>query len=123
MTKVVKKNTTIRIPLPLEKKLLSAVVDSNYGMRGKSRWVEEAILNLLNTEGYSDHVNWDLTSENREKTKIMSLSFDKNTMDKLDSAVVEVRKYYPKLEGVKSRIIRAAIMQRVLNPFRSETYL
>lgn len=121
MAKTNKKTTTVRIPLPLEKKLLSAVINSNYGMRGKSRWIEEAILSLLRTDDYSDHVNWDLTAENGVTTKTMSLSLDKSSIDKLDKAVTEVRRHFPNLEGVKSRVIRAAIMQRILNPFRSET--
>ena len=121
MEKSNKKTTTIRIPLTLEKKLLTSVINSNYGMKGKSIWIEEAILRLLGTNNYPEHVNWDLTSENNILTKTMSISFSLNTMDKLDKAVVEVRQSFPKMEGVKSRIIRAAIMQRILNPFRSET--
>ena len=121
MEKNNKKTTTVRIPLTLEKKLLTSVIHSNYGMKGKSRWIEEAVLRLLELSNYPEHVNWDLTSENNISTKTMSLSFSLNTIDELDKAVVEVRQSFPKMEGVKSRIIRAAIMQRILNPFRSET--
>mgnify|MGYP006382042185 FL=1 len=33
---------------------------------------------------------------------------------RIDKAIVQVRKEFPSMEGVKSRIFRTAIMQRIL---------
>jgi len=33
---------------------------------------------------------------------------------KLDKAIIQIRKEFPTLEGVKSRIMRTAILQRIL---------
>jgi len=106
--------TSVRIATGLQKKMLSKLITQDYGMRGRSRWIEEAILAFLDIEGYEDLVKWDLSGEIRDITKPISLTMAKSTMAKLDNAIVKVRKTFPELEGVKSGIIRAAIIQRIL---------
>ena len=106
--------TSVRIPIGLKKKMHTRLVEQDYGMRGRSAWIEEAILSLLKTDGYEDHVKWDLSNEIKDITITLSLTLTKSTMDSLEKAIVEVRKVFPELEGVKSGIIRAAIIQRIL---------
>ena len=45
---------------------------------------------------------------------ILTIRLSMEILHKIDEAVVLVRKEYPLMEGVKSRIIRASIMQRLL---------
>ena len=106
--------TSVRVSMGLQKRMLTKLVEQDYGMRGRSLWVEEAILKLLDTSGYEDFVKWDLSAEIHDVTKSMSLTLSKSTMLRLDNAVIEVRKTFPELEGVKSGIIRASIIQRIL---------
>jgi hypothetical protein len=42
-------------------------------------------------------------------------------MLRIEQAIVEVRKQYPTIEGVKSNLIRASIMQRLLREAASVT--
>ncbi len=42
-------------------------------------------------------------------------------MKKLDQAIIKVRRQYPAMEGVKSNLIRASIMQRLIRDNTSVT--
>ena len=106
--------TSIRLSTGLQKKMLSKLVEQDYGMRGRSLWIDEGILSFLDTAGYEDLVKWDLSAEIHDVTKAISLTMLKTTMIRLDNAIIEVRKVFPELEGVKSGIIRASIIQRIL---------
>lgn len=112
MPKIEKKSTTIKITDWMLEKMLHNVVSDGYGMRGKSRWVEEAVLDLIKQNGFSEDVYWDFMSDNAPFEKTISLSFSVDSLDSLNEAKTHVRKNYPKIEGVKSCIIRTAILKR-----------
>ena len=42
-------------------------------------------------------------------------------MFRIDRAIIEVRRQYPAMEGVKSNLIRASIMQRLIREATSVT--
>lgn len=110
-----KKSTSVRLTHDLKMRLQTRVIEDNYGMRGRSRWIEEAITEFLKIPDYQDTVNWDLTKESDEPIHTLSLMFSESILLALDLAVVEVRKKFPAKEGVKASIIRAAIIHRLLN--------
>ena len=109
-----KKSTSVRLTNDLKKRILSRVISEDYGMRGRSRWIEEAIAEFLKSPDYQDAVNWDLTKDSNEPIEIVSLMFMEATLIALDKAVIEVRKKFPAKEGVKASIIRSAIIHRLL---------
>ena len=96
----------------LQKELSKQMVEKNYGLRGKSKWVSEAIELLLNMSNYPELVN--LSGELKNFEKVESIVVDPSLKKKLDETIVQIRKEYPALEGVQSRIIRTAIMQKIL---------
>lgn len=103
---------TFVLPEQLQHELRQKVVGDGYGMRGKSKWVGEAIESLIE---HTDFISLGyLSNEMKGFEKMETISIGKNIKNKIDNAILETRKKYPMLEGVQSRLIRTSIMQRIL---------
>lgn len=107
-----KAKITFVIPDSLQQDFRQQVVKDGYDMRGKSRWVAEGIQRLLATNNYPELVH--LSNEMKGFEKAESVVISKELRKLLDNALIQIRKEYPAMEGVQSRIIRTAIMQRLL---------
>ena len=107
-----KSKITFVVPKGLQNDLRERVIKDDYGLRGKSKWVSEAIEMLLTMKDYPKLVSYsdEMTLLNQLETVV--ISYELKT--KLDLAIIEIRKNYPILEGVKSRIARTAILQRLI---------
>ncbi|MBV9575532.1 MAG: hypothetical protein JO149_02790 [Gammaproteobacteria bacterium] len=81
-------------------------------MRGKSKWIIEAIKDLLEMIDYPTLV--DIAEDMDQLSDIISIRVPEDLMLRIEQAVVHVRKQYPTIEGVKSNLIRASIMQRLI---------
>lgn len=103
---------SFKMPFFLEKELLQKVIMDGYGMRGKSRWVTEAIESFLKISDYPELV--EIAADDKKFIEATSIRIPRTLADKIDHAALEVRRKYPVLEGVKSNIIRASIHQRLL---------
>lgn len=109
----VKTKITFVVPENLQKELRQHVINDNYGLRGKSIWVAEAIIELLTMKNYIELVRYGDEMKGFEKVETVVLEWEMKK--KLDDAIVAVRKEHPTLEGVQSRIVRTAIVQRLLH--------
>ena len=105
--------TSVKLPAKLEHQMLLSIVGEGYGMRGKSRWIEDAITEFLNMENRVELVEY--ASEMINLSKVISVRLKDKTIMLIENAVTEVRTQYPNLEGVKSNIIRASIIQKLLH--------
>lgn len=103
---------SIKISQPVAKQLLTQVIADQYGMRGKSRWIEEAVQAFLKLPNFVELVN--IASEQQHFDQVISMRFSELSIAALERALIEVRRHYPEMEGVKSHIIRASIMQRFI---------
>ena len=104
--------TSIKVTEPINKKISEQVVRDGYGMRGKSRWIVEAIENFLELENFPELV--DIAADMEQLSAFVSIRIPEDVRDKIDEAVVVVREKHPTLEGVRSNIIRASILQRMI---------
>ncbi len=109
---IAKSPATVKIPKSIHQQMLEQIIRDGYGIRGKSKWVCEAIDRLLKLPDFHELV--DIANEMLELTDIVSIRISPELLDKIDKAIIEVRKHYPAIEGVKSNIIRASIFQRLL---------
>jgi hypothetical protein len=100
------------LPLGLQKEFKERILKDGYDLKGKSRWVSESIEKLLNMKNYPDLVK--INDEMKGFEKLESVVVLKDLKMQLDAAIVTVRKFYPAIEGVQSRILRTAIVQRLL---------
>ncbi len=107
--------TSIKLQKKLHHRLQQRIIGDGYGMRGKSKWIIESIESLLRLADYPTLV--DIAEDMDQLSDIVSLRLPEELMIKIEKAIVHVRKQYPAIEGVKSNLIRASIMQRLLtNP-------
>jgi hypothetical protein len=104
--------TSIKLQKLLHFKMQQQIVGDGYGMRGKSKWIIEAIESFLQLPDYPSLV--DIADEMEQLTEIVSIRLSEELMMKLDQAIIKVRRQYPAMEGVKSNLIRASIMQRLI---------
>jgi len=103
---------TFVVPENLQNELRTAVIKAGYGLRGKSRWVSEAIEALLVTNNYPELVNINEIMHGFEKVETIVIDYSLKV--KLDKAIIEIRQSYPILEGVQSNLVRTAILQKLL---------
>jgi len=102
---------SIALPSKLKEEFKLMVIKDGYGMRGKSKWVAEAVEKFLQIENFQDFV---CLAEAQENLNDKEMIFAEETLEKqINQGVIAVRKIYPLMEGVKSKILRAAIMQRL----------
>ena len=104
--------TSIKLPATIEKSMLQRIIEVGYGMRGKSRWIAEALEEFLAIPNFQELV--DIASDMEGLSKAVSIRLSGSLVKKIDDALIIVRKAYPDLEGVKSNIIRASIMQKLI---------
>jgi len=95
------------------RKALRIAYEQTYGKRGKSRWICEAIENLLKKEDFIELVQLDITPANlcQYPEQFTATQTIRNLLDK---KIIECRRECPQLEGVQSAIIRTAVIQRLL---------
>lgn len=112
MLNALKTKITFVVPAALQIELRERIPRDGYGLRGKSKWVSEAIESLLVLEHFARLVQYSEEMHGFEKVETVVVSAE--LKKQIDQAILEVRKYYPGSEGVQSSIVRTAIMQRLL---------
>jgi hypothetical protein len=105
-------STSVKIQKQFHQLMLEHIIKDGYGMRGKSKWIIEAIQNFIEIPGFVDFV--DIADEASTLDEIISLRIPSGTNIKLENALIEVRKKFPTMEAVKSKLVRASITQRLL---------
>jgi len=111
--------TSIKLQKNLHRRLQQRIIEDGYGMRGKSRWIIESIEALLTISDYPTLV--DIAEDMDQLSDMVSIRLPENLMLRIEQAIVHIRKQYPTIEGVKSNLIRASILQRLLRYTTSVT--
>lgn len=112
MTTENKMTTSIKLQKKLHQRVQQRIIADGYGMRGKSKWIIESIESLLQLEDFPSLV--DIAEDMDQLSDMVSIRLPENLMLRIEQAIVKVRKQYPTIEGVKSNLIRASIIQRLL---------
>lgn len=111
--------TSIKLQKNLHRRLQQRIIEDGYGMRGKSKWIIEAIESLLTLPDYPALV--DIAEDMDQLTDMVSIRIPENLMLRMEQAIVHIRKQFPTIEGVKSNLIRASIIQRLLRQVTTVT--
>lgn len=111
--------TSIKLQKNLHRRLQARIIEDGYGMRGKSKWIIESIESLLEFNDYPELV--DIAEDMDQLSDMVSIRLPEETMQRIEQAIVRVRRQYPTIEGVKSNLIRASIVQRLLRQSTSVT--
>ncbi len=104
--------TTVRLPHGVRQEMLKRIVQEGYGLRGKSKWIAEAIDELLALPNFIDYVL--IANEMSLLTEPEVIQLPISLRERIDMATINVRRDHPLLEGVQSCIIRSSIMQKIL---------
>ncbi len=102
---------SVLIPKRLDDELMQRMISQGYGIRKKSLWICEAVTRLLGLGGYPNIIQYEALA-GLEKMVVFTASYE--LKQQLEDAIIKIRNKYPALEGVQSKIIRAAIMQRLI---------
>jgi hypothetical protein len=96
----------------MSKEIRQRMLKDNYSLREKSRWISEAIEDFLKLNEYHSFV--EMANLVADLTHAETIHITSDLVDKLENAVLQVRKEYPVLEGVKSLIVRASVIRRLV---------
>ncbi len=103
---------SVKLPQKIHQKLLKQVIEDGYGMRGKSKWLNEGLRRFLSLDYFPELV--ELADGMEGLTDPISFRLQPEVVLAIDEGVLKVRKEYPGLEGVRSKIVRASILQRLV---------
>lgn len=116
MSSLAKTNKKVRLSYFVPEAILNDIrermVSQGYDFKGKSKWISEAIIDLLGITNFCELVN--INDQMSGFPKLDSVSVDSDLKKKLEDAIVEIRRQFPAIEGVQSKILRTAIVQRLL---------
>ncbi len=104
--------TSIKLQKNLHRRLLQRIIEDGYGMRGKSKWIIESIESLLEIEDYPSLV--EIADDMNQLSEMVCIRLSEDLLIRLEQAAIKVRTKFPLIEGVKSNLIRASIIQRLL---------
>lgn len=110
-----KKRLSVILPANAVKEIHTRMFEEGYSLREKSKWISEAIEDFLQLKEYQTLVEMAELVDDLVKQEIIYMTPE--IEEKMEEAIIKVRKPYPTLEGVKSLIVRASIVRRlVLHP-------
>ncbi len=104
--------TIVMVPKKMKEDLLIRVIKDGYGARGKAKWISKAINKFLSLENYSNYVEISEDMGKLDAKETVDISVELKAV--LDKSVENVRKIKPLMEGAKSKIIRAALIQGLI---------
>lgn len=100
------------VPKKMKEDLLIRIIRDGYGARGKSKWISKALNKFLFLENYASYVEISEDMSRLDAKETVAISAELKSI--LDKSVENVRKVKPLMEGAKSKIIRAALIQGLI---------
>lgn len=104
--------SSVKLPEALYHQVTAKVIADGYGMRGRSKWIVDAIRALLVLPEFEQYV--EIASDLMRCTRLVSIRMPEDLGLKLEKEVVRIRKIYPEIEAIKSNIVRASIFQSLI---------
>lgn len=108
------KKVTVRFSKRLKTEMLGALFKSGYGLRGKSRWVGEALQLFLTQKNFVELSEQGIDVNQAELTEVEAFYVDTEVIQRIKNASIEIRTKHPLFEGVQSSLIRAAVIYRLM---------
>ena len=102
--------TRYTLPSKLLMELQMRVVSDGYGLRGKSKWVCEAVIDLFTDNSWLDQFDADMQTGN-DTSDIVTLT--REAKDAMEHHLPDIAREFPWHESPQSSIIRTAIIRRM----------
>ena len=106
------------LPKNTKKEIRERMLQEEYSLREKSKWICESISELLSLEDYPQYVKTAGLMSNLADVETIYITEDLD--QQLDDAILAVRKEYLELDGIKSLIVRASIVRRLWHPAKAK---
>lgn len=119
--KVDKARISVIMPQKACEEVKEKMLMEGYNLREKSRWYSEAIETFIKKANFQNFV--EMATLMAEFSYPENLYISEKLNDDLEKAIIKVRKKYPALEGVKSLIVRASVIQRLLSRVNTKDVL
>lgn len=104
----------LRISADLQARLSARVVEDRYGPRGKSRWIREALVKMLEDDpGFHRVGQGDKLEKHKSKELV---TFSNSYVVWLNEKILEFQIGAPGLIGARSLLLRSAIRFRLDRP-------
>ena len=108
------KKITVRFSKSLKAEMQQAIISSNYGLHGKSKWLGEAIVFFLEQSNYIDLVEHGVDINQAELSEVEAFYLNEEVIKAMKVALTKVRVKFPLFEGVQSAFIRACVTYRLM---------
>jgi len=112
-----KKKTTVRISPRLKQEISKHMAENGYGLHGKSKWLASAITEFDKIPNNSDLISQAIEINPGGPTLVEGFYLSPNIVETINIIAVKVRQKRPLLEGVKSAILRASIINKLINQY------
>ena len=107
-----KTRTSLRLPSVAIEMIKKSMLKQGYGSRERSRWISEAVEQLVNKKGF-----WDLVAEefmDNGENEVIPLTLEYRISSLISNAEVQVKEGSSNQVVDRSIILRAAISQRLI---------
>ena len=101
----------VRIPESLSIELMRATVESSLSLKGKSKWLCDAIGSLLDDPMHQDIIELDNALSASLKAEMFTVPIE--IKDRLKKVLVSLKKQFPEKNLTVSSIVRAAIIRQM----------
>lgn len=113
-TKKKTKKITVRFSKRMKAEMQAALINSGYGLHGKSRWLREAIIALLGQPNFIDYVEHGIDINQAELSEVEAFYLDSATIHLMKNAFIQIRGKFPLFEGVQSALVRAGVVYQLM---------
>src|SRR5690242_1830795 len=108
------KKVTVRFSKRLKIEMQKALIESGYGLHGKSRWLKETLIIFLKLKNFIEYVEQGIDINQAELSEVEAFYIDIDTIKMLKEAYLKIRLECPLFEGIQSSLIRAAVVYNLM---------
>lgn len=114
MTNKKSKKVTVRFSQQLKQAMEKQIIESGYGMHGKSKWVSDAITALATLSHLHELIEDGENINQGVLAAVEAFYLPQAVFKILRELMMHVRKHHPLLEGVQSAIIRTSVINKLI---------
>jgi hypothetical protein len=108
------KKITVRFSRQLKVEMQQSIINLDYGLHGKSKWLGEAINLFLEQPNFIELVEHGIDINQADLSEVEAFYLDEEAINAVKKALTCVRIQYPLFEGVQSAFIRACVTFRLM---------
>jgi predicted DNA-binding protein len=106
----------LRLSADLKARLSARVSEDQYGTRGKSRWIREALVSMIEADPHMQRVGQGDQLDQHSDNDLFT--FSRPFMVWFNDKILEYQMGAPGVPGVRTLLLRSAIRFRLENPDR-----